>query len=539
MNEHDVPAKTFDVAVIGYGPTGLALACWLGAAGHRTVMIERWPDLYTLPRAGHVDGEIMRLFQKLGVAESIAEDSSVVGPVRVRDADGDVLGTIPPEECKQGWAAHYSLYQPNLERVLDERVRATGNVTILQGWQAESISAGAGESVRIRIASGVGQAGQWIATGKSTEVAARWLIGADGANSLVAGFVGSKVEDLGFQARALVIFAERLEPSIGSTMPDSEVGMLLSRPYIALRESGKRFARWEFLVLPDESTDEMNEVDKAWELIAPWGFAPENSRLVRHTVFEFRTLLADSWRKDNMLLAGDAAHRMPPHNGQGMCSGQRDAAALAWRLDLVLRGVSSPELLDSYTPERRPHVLEVTRNSAERAAVFWNVDPGTARERDAAMRQGMSSKNFGQSYGAVPPLSDGVLFRGADGPIGPAGELSPQFRVRCSGVEMLLDDHVGGRWLLIVTDPSFVEGLGADDQQLVQRLGARVWVLGDEDSDIADVDGDYARWLSELGCGAVLIRPDSYIFGGAETVADVRSLLSSLTAHLHLRDVSV
>ena len=536
MTQASDAIDTFDVAIIGYGPTGLALAQLLGSAGHRTVVIEKWPELYKLPRAAHIDGEVMRLFQRMGVAEEIAGDSSITRHTRILDCDGIEIATVPAEDCDQGWCSHYSLFQPNLERTLDAKVRASGHVTVLQGWQAEAVERRADGTVAIQIASGEGDDGIWRPTGSHREVAAKWLVGADGANSLVQQVLGQAVDDLGYKSRALVIFAERLDPAVGATMPDALVGMVLPRPYVAMRESGKRFARWEFHISDEESSSEMGHAAKAWELIAPWGFTPANARLVRHSVFEFRTLVVENWRDGNIMLAGDAAHRMPPFQGQGMCGGLRDAAALAWRLDLVLRGVCGDKLLDTYTAERRPHVLELTKNAAERGKVFWSTDPEAARARDARMKEGLVSENLSKSYGSVPSLADGLLMRSAGGLVEPAGQLSAQFLVDHRGSRMRLDDHIGFNWHLLTIDPSLLNALRAEDRELLKRLNAHTIVIDDGASpqNFADVEGGYAEWLGRLDRRLVLVRPDSYIFGAAADGEGVRSLFAALRDQLCL-----
>lgn len=537
MSTNETQDDAYDVVIVGYGPTGLTLASWLGQAGHKTLVIERWPELYKLPRAGHVDGEVMRLLQRTGVAEEIARDSSVMRHTVIRDSQGQEMAKIEVEPSDQGWESHYSLFQPNLEIALDRQVRSTGKVTVLQGWQAERIERQGDAGVSIEIAAGTGSDGNWTATGQRKTVSARWLIGADGANSMVQKFLGSACEDLGYKSRALVVFVDRLDPKVGTSMPDSEAGMVLPRPYVAMRESGKRYARWEFHVHAHEATAEMSTAAKAWELIATWGFTPDNAKLVRHSVFEFRSLVADAWRDGNILLAGDAAHRMPPFQGQGMCSGMRDAAALAWRLDLVLRGVADTVILDSYTQERRPHVYQLTLNSAERGQQFWLTDPEAALQRDARMRQSLATENLKKSYGSVPCLSDGVLMRGPDGVAAPAGRLSAQFKVRHAGQEGLLDDHVGPNWLLLSSDPQLLEALDDSERELLQRLRARTIVLGGSDARYGfdDIDGHYQRWIEAQGSRLLLIRPDCYIFGGACDADGTHALLASLRDQIHLK----
>lgn len=71
MRDHD--PEIYDIIQVGYGPTGMTSAALLGAQGHRVAVFERWPSLYGLPRAGHVDHEIVRIFQEIGVVERYME----------------------------------------------------------------------------------------------------------------------------------------------------------------------------------------------------------------------------------------------------------------------------------------------------------------------------------------------------------------------------------------------------------------------------------------------------------------------------------
>jgi 2-polyprenyl-6-methoxyphenol hydroxylase-like FAD-dependent oxidoreductase len=131
-------------------------------------------------------------------------------------------------------------------------------------------------------------------------------------------------------------------------------------------ENGRRHRRWEFMKLPGETNEDLQNPDKVWELLSPW-ITRNEATLVRHALYTFRSRVAANWNNGRALLAGDAAHVMPPFMGQGMCSGLRDAWGLAWRLDLLLSGKASERLLDSYTEERRAHVTEVINIS------FWQA----------------------------------------------------------------------------------------------------------------------------------------------------------------------
>ena len=86
----------FDVAIVGYGPVGQALAALLGRAGHRVAVFERFSEIYRLPRAVHLDHEIMRLLQSLGLSEVLADEMVPVDEYRWFGADGELLLRFEP-----------------------------------------------------------------------------------------------------------------------------------------------------------------------------------------------------------------------------------------------------------------------------------------------------------------------------------------------------------------------------------------------------------------------------------------------------------
>ena len=239
-------------------------------------------------------------------------------------------------------------------------------------------------------------------------------------------------------------------------------------------------------------------------------------------------------RDRRVLLAGDAAHVMPPFMGEGMCSGLRDANNLAWRLDLILRGLCDEPLLDAYTLERVPHNEAITAVSIEMGRISCTVDPEVAVRRDAALRSG-----------SVPPpeplpgLVDGTVHTRSGGADPVAGRLAVQGKVRVpDGRAGRLDDVIGPGFVLVARgrEPSRAQRLRSPvpglDRYTDGHPGARV-------GRTEDLDGALTSWLDRVGLAAVIARPDGYAFGGARTPAELPILVKELREKLSARPLTV
>jgi 2-polyprenyl-6-methoxyphenol hydroxylase-like FAD-dependent oxidoreductase len=145
-----VSAESVDVAIVGYGPVGQALALQLGRAGHRIAVFERFQEAYRMPRAVHIDHEVMRLLQDLGLADELAGEMVAVSEYRWFGADGEPLMTLgQPAPSASGWEPDYLFFQPALEATLDRAVAAQPSVTVQRGWAAEPKGQGADHLQRV------------------------------------------------------------------------------------------------------------------------------------------------------------------------------------------------------------------------------------------------------------------------------------------------------------------------------------------------------------------------------------------------------
>ena len=246
-----------------------------------------------------------------------------------------------------------------------------------------------------------------------------------------------------------------------------------------------------------------------------------------------------------MVIAGDAAHLMPPFAGQGMCSGIRDCANLAWKLDLVLSGRAGDALLDTYTSERSAHIQNAIGMSVELGNVICLTDPAAVAARDEVML-----KAEGRPEVALPPipppvLGPGVLSVTADGvPAGVAGQLSPQGLVRSAAGTTGLFDQVTGTGFVLLGRGESVKNIDESARASLAELGAHVVRVLPPDAEpaeaadgteaVTDVDGRYQQWLDAVGYEAVVIRPDFYVFGGAASADELPALLDELFGQLGL-----
>lgn len=373
---------TYDVAIVGYGPTGMSAAGLLGRAGHRVVVIERWPSLYGLPRLTHIDDETARTLQEICDIDRAMADSSPTVYEWV-NGEGQLLLSMPTFDGDQGYPLHNSIYQPDIEDAIDARVRTLPNVDLRQGWLLTAIEQDADE-VRLTVTPFVDRQPDHS---RSEVIRARYAIGSDGNRSAVRAAVATPMTEYDFNETWVTFDAEWRRP-----MPEK---FAIAKQYCDPARGhmfmgiGHRRQRFEFAVLPGEDPQQYADISAGWKWLAEQhGLTQDDLRPLRYLQYSFTGRVADRWRTGRVFLAGDAAHTMPPYLGQGACSGIRDAANLAWKLDLVLRGLADDKLLDTYGEERRPHADFVVQSAIALGRIANTVDPVAAAERDQAFFEG-------------------------------------------------------------------------------------------------------------------------------------------------------
>ncbi|MFJ9173662.1 bifunctional 3-(3-hydroxy-phenyl)propionate/3-hydroxycinnamic acid hydroxylase [Streptomyces sp. NPDC102360] len=493
-----------DCVVVGGGPVGLLTAVFLGQAGLQVSVVERWPQRYPLPRACTIDHEALRVLQAAGLmadhAAMFEPSQGERGGYEFRGSAGELLQTIDWNRiAESGWANTNGFHQPALEAALEDLARATPGVTVHRGWTFQSLEQDSRhEQVFVQVA-------PTERPDEAVRVRARWLVGADGANSAVRSGIGIGVDDSGFEADWLVVdyqpLAEETWSAFVTQYCDPE------QPATAVN-SGPGRRRFEFMRRADVSVEELGQETTAWRLMAPWGVTPKTARLERHAVYTFRGRWAHAWHEGNVFLAGDAAHLMPPFLGQGLCSGLRDARALSWRLGMVHDGLATADVLDTYGPERTGHVREIIDEAVAAGRVICELDVDRAAARDAEMRKRSLDPDAATREPPHPRLGGPSLTVGSGGA---EGRLAPQGRIQLADREGLFDDVVGGGWQLISRGGDPTEALDDEDASWFRQIGG---VLADVSGGhaVKDLDGAYERWFTEHDCEAFLARPDFYVF---------------------------
>jgi flavoprotein hydroxylase len=503
----------YDVAIVGYGPVGQLLAILLGEKGWTVGVFEKQPQAYPLPRAVHFDHEVGRILQAAGVADAVAARTETADAYEWRNAAGQTLLRFGSKAASiSGWPETNMFAQPEIERLLDARARTVASVEVNRGMEAVGIEEREGE-VEIAVAD---------SAGRRRSCTARFAVGCDGANSFVRSHLGATVTDLGFFFDWLIV---DVIPHQAKTWNPLNIQICDPARPTTLVSGGPGRRRWEFMRLPGESAEELNSEATAWRLLAPWDVRPANAELERHAVYRFQARWVDVWRRGRLLLAGDAAHQMPPFAGQGMCSGLRDAINLAWKLDLVLAGKASDGLLDTYPSERIPHVRAMIHFSMELGKVICIADPAAAAARDAAM---IAAAAEGSAVQPPPPLGIGPGVRLDRDP--QAGRLFLQARVERAGRAGLFDDVVGRGWTLLGAVANPGAALERETAAFFASIGGITAHFASDRSATAvrDVDGAYARWFAEARAAVVLQRPDFYLFGTAHAVEGAPALVDAL-----------
>jgi 3-(3-hydroxy-phenyl)propionate hydroxylase len=509
--EMDVFNTTFEVAVIGSGPTGLTLANLLGGFGVKVILIERNLTTVMEPRAVSIDDESLRTMQATGTIDAILQNVVPGYGSRYYSPRGKCFASVEPTGKPFGYPKRNAFRQPLLEQTLREALGRFSNVETRYGWTFKNF---------IQNSKNV-ELGLLDADNVPHSITCEYVVGADGASSLVRELLGVSLKGTTFDERWLIIDLENSQNKTEHT----EVFCNTKHACITL-PGPNNTRRFEFKLGPDEDEAALLAPGNIAELLALRG-ADLAATIRRKVVYRFHARVASRWSVGRVFLAGDAAHLTPPFAGQGMNSGIRDAHNLAWKLAAVVQRRLGPKLLDSYETERRDHVWAMIRLALRMGSIM----APKSRLRGLltqlffkALRVYKPASDYvvQMKYKPKPRFSEGFLAKTNENLLGRSvGELFPQpYVVTAKGQRLLLDEVLGGGFSLLVRTDNASEAFTSPDLDSLEQIAPRrvivlpasapftaingVTVVREADSSLSGILGDHPDTI-------LLLRPDRYI----------------------------
>jgi 3-(3-hydroxy-phenyl)propionate hydroxylase len=506
------------------GPVGCTAALLFAEAGLSVVAIERDEEVYRLPRAVNLDGEIIRAFQKTGRGQTVQDLMQAVRP-------GDRAGFANSKRewlfgqdfqpfGSNGWQPTNMFDQPELEAYLREQALGHEKVSGFIGYEAESL---ANESGGVRI--DFGKPGE-----QSQSLYARYAVACDGASSPTRRAFDIGWQDLGYDHHWLVVDVTLKD---GHTLNNDTLQVCDPDRIVTYVCTKDPYRRWEFKMNPGETAEQMLDEEMICSLIDPWT-ARGTYEIRRAAVYQFHAATADRWQVGRIFIAGDAAHQTPPFLGQGMNAGMRDVINLAWKLPMVVNGVAEEALLETYYAERNAHAHDL---------VEWAVSIGRLMEHlaeeERCRRHGLpapeappalKSSGYGQGR-EQPPIRDGAVLLEQVSDTGSTGYLfsQPLILGKEQGGQPVRLDELLGPGFAVVTRAAEVT-LSEASQRILERIGARVVSL----AGMSEARGHFDRLFRSYE--TAIVRPDRLVFGHTTDEVSLDELIARLAGALSLRD---
>ncbi|MDF1782318.1 MAG: bifunctional 3-(3-hydroxy-phenyl)propionate/3-hydroxycinnamic acid hydroxylase [Alcanivoracaceae bacterium] len=534
MNDNKtVLPKQVSVVICGYGPVGAALACLLGRYGVRTLVIDKADDILRHPRAIALDNEALRILQMAGLAED-AFDTVAIPQVKMHCPYLGEFARVNTAGSIDGHPKLVTFFQPDLESALRKRVDELPMVTAITGVSVKSFQDKGAYVVAI----------VQDKAGELHEVRCDYLVGADGASSMIRDAIGEAFEGRTYQQDWLIVDAR----NVGTPIDHVEFICDHRRPTPHMVAPGNR-QRWEFMLQRGETAEVMLQDDTVRELLRPWS-GDQLVEIERKAVYRFHSRCARQFSKGRVFLAGDAAHITPPFVGQGLVAGLRDVANLAWKLAWVVDGLAGQAVLDSYSVERRPHAAAMIRLARLMGTLVMPANAALSLVIHSVMR---STRVFAPIRRYFEELEikpanafrSGLFAKRRAGQRRP-GSWFPQGWVRTRDGEVCAsDDVLGERFVLL--------GLGVDPlAQVSERhlsafeqaggvcihIARRGQVLGRALA-VEDITDDLVSGSPSAG-SLVLVRPDRVVMAAGDAASadtlinEALALLNAPTQHTSL-----
>ncbi len=528
---------TTEVAVLGAGPVGLTIANYLSKQGVQVTVVEQLDSLIDYPRAIGIDDESLRTIQSLGLVDQVLPHTTPNHAMRFLTPKGRCFADIQPLTREFGFSRRNAFIQPQVDNVLLQGLKQYKTTDVRFARHLTHFSQNAdGVTLNVKNKDGVEEV-----------ITAKYLIACDGGNSIVRRTLGVPFEGETAPNQWIVIDIEN-DPL---ATPHIYLCCDPVRPYVsaALPHGIRRF---EFMVMPGETQEELSKPENIAKLLSKVLPNTDGIEVIRQRVYTHNARIADKFRVDRILLAGDAAHIMPVWQGQGYNSGMRDAFNLAWKVALVVKGNAGPELLDTYQIERKDHAKAMIDLSVMAGHVLAPPKKWQGFVRDGiayALNYIKPIKQYllEMRFKPMPKYNDGALVtnNSKDSPVGKMF-IQPQVKLE-NGETILLDEVIGNDFAVIAwgVDPQW--GLSEANMKQWQKLGVKfiqvipAVQLGNENRKkfdgvitIGDIGTDIRTWFGKTSDSIVILRPDRFVAALA-IPQSMNAVSEQLFAKLHAK----
>ncbi len=518
--------KKVQVAIVGGGPVGVALAVQLGMRGISCFLVESRTGLGSIPKGQNLTQRTLETFYFMGLVDELRASRLMPPGFMIGEITTYRDLTSPYYHAAAGRLLVHDYYfekndrlpQYQMEKVLRARMATLPGVEARFGWTAGTIEQDAGK-VRVTVAK----------DGVTEEVEADYAVGCDGGHSLVREQIGIPRSGTDFDTlMVLIVFRSReFHDALKARYPERSTYRVM---HPDLNGYWRFFGRIDvgegfFFHSPVPKDIDRDKFDFLGLLHEAAGFSFK-AKLEHVGFWDLRVAVADKYQVGRVFIAGDAAHSHPPYGGFGLNNGLEDAVNLGWKLAARLDGWGGDTLLTSYSEERRPIFHEVAEDFiAERiridGAFLHRYSPDRDKAeferawKDKASDMDTRAQVYEPSYEGSPVV------------IGPPGGKSTAhgqhvFRAR-AGHHLAPQPLSGGRSLAAELGRGFtLLAFDATDAavQAFERAAAET------DVPLKVVRDTYADGRTKYETRMILVRPDQFIVWIGDTApADVGAIM--------------
>ena len=514
--------KKYDVLIVGCGPSGAILANLLKDKGYAVAIFDREKEIFHAPRAMMLDVESCRILNGMGLFHRMMEKDGV--PFlwhRFVSKNRKTLMSIrlPDNRANVGYPeGGVFWHQPACEAMLREGFKGDGegvSVDAFLGYEVLSVDGEGSEAKLIA---------RNLDTGEEHSFVGQYLVGADGGASTCRKYLNANRVDLNYSRDWIVMDLIIHDTKWWNAFREGSAFTCQPNAAVVVVKGLHGHIRMDFEQPSVEAAEAFSEED-AYRIIAEYlDVDRDQIEIIRRQPYKFYAGMPDRWRRGRVFVAGDAAHQTSPFAGQGLNMGIRDAVNLAFKFDMVFKGLARDSILDTYQEERWDNCAHMIEGATKRGLMLSTSSWWEILVRNFTFMLGRMSNRLAfemtKRQSDLAPYKNGLL--GKQHPLSGARFFPPVVQSP-DGKDALLDEIIGDRFALISRKP--VSGESVD--WLHSVLGGTSLTIG---KDVISADGKLAQYFIDNKAEVILVRPDFYIFDAGSDANEICSALRSQLA---------